>query len=160
MTSENCRVGLISDTHGSLPSEVFTLFDGVAHIVHAGDVGPGSILADLESIASVTAVWGNTDGFELRSRVPEIGKTEVCSHGVLVVHGHQVGSPTPLLLAQAYPQGEIVVYGHTHRPNLERVGSRIFVNPGSAGAPRFGLAPSIAILTLSPGEAQVRFLNL
>ena len=92
--------------------------------MHAGDIGGPSIIADLESIAPVTAVWGNTDGFEIRSRVPEIGKVEVGGRGILVVHGHQLGSPTPQLLASAYPQGTIVVFGHTHRPTEERIGER------------------------------------
>lgn len=155
-----CTVGVISDTHGLLRPEVFDHFAGVAHIVHAGDVGPPSILADLETLAPVTAVWGNTDGFEIRSRVPEIGKTEVCGSAILVVHGHRVGSPNPRLLAEAYPQGDIVIFGHTHRPVAEWIGGRLFLNPGSAGAPRFGLSPSVALLTLGATSPQVRFIEL
>jgi uncharacterized protein len=44
----------------------------VDHILHAGDVGLSDILTALEAVAPVTAVTGNTDGFELRHRIPEV----------------------------------------------------------------------------------------
>lgn len=160
MKGQTCVVGVISDTHGLLRPEVLDHFAGVEHIVHAGDVGPPSIIADLETVAPVTAVWGNTDGFEIRSRVPEVGKTEVCGSAILVVHGHRLGSPDPRLLAEAYPQGDIVIFGHTHRRTSEWVGGRLFLNPGSAGAPRFGQPASLALLVLGSGSPQVRFIDL
>ena len=64
------RIGVIADTHGLLRPEVFEVFREVDHILHAGDVGPASILDELEAIAPVTAVYGNTDGWEVRGRLP------------------------------------------------------------------------------------------
>ncbi|TFG45856.1 MAG: metallophosphoesterase, partial [Gemmatimonadales bacterium] len=55
------RLGIISDTHGLLRPEVFEVFREVDHILHAGDIGPLDILTELEAIAPVTAVFGNTD---------------------------------------------------------------------------------------------------
>lgn len=158
--SEALRVGLISDTHGRLPAAVFTRFDGVSHIVHAGDVGPRKILTDLETIAPVTAVWGNTDGFEIRSALPESAQVEIGGVTITVVHGHQVGSPRPLLLHPVYPEGTVVVFGHSHRALVERVGDRLFVNPGSAGQPRFGLGASIALLRIAGGSAQADIIPI
>jgi len=60
------RLGIISDTHGKLRPEVFDLFSGVDHILHAGDVGSADILTELEVLAPVTAVYGNVDDFDLR----------------------------------------------------------------------------------------------
>ena len=65
------RLGIISDTHGLLRPEVFEVFKGVDRILHAGDIGAADLLAELESVAPVTAVWGNTDGFDLRGGIPE-----------------------------------------------------------------------------------------
>ena len=45
------RIGVISDTHGLLRPEVFDVFGQVDHILHGGDVGPESILDDLQAIA-------------------------------------------------------------------------------------------------------------
>ena len=146
------RIGLISDTHGRLRPEVFELFDGVERVLHAGDVGPASLLAELEAIAPVTAVWGNTDGFELRSILPEIAELDLAGQRIVVVHGHQLGSPTPAALRSAHRDAAVILYGHTHRPLVERNGALV-VNPGSAGAARFGIPPSVGILTLGTAPA-------
>ena len=66
------RLGLIADTHGWLRPEVFEVFRDVDLILHAGDVGPPDLLTELQAVAPVTAVWGNTDGFELRGTLPEL----------------------------------------------------------------------------------------
>jgi len=66
------RLGVISDTHGLLRPEVFEVFKEVDHILHAGDVGKPEILIELEAIAPVTAVYGNVDPPELRSRLPQV----------------------------------------------------------------------------------------
>lgn len=153
-------VGLISDTHGRLPAAVFARFDGVSHILHAGDIGPLRILSDLASIAPVTAVWGNTDSMEVRAAVPEIGTLEIGGLHIAVVHGHQVGSPNPRLLHAAYAAGDVVVFGHSHRALVERVGQRLFVNPGSAGQPRFGLGASVAVLRIEGQSAEAEIIAL
>lgn len=54
-------VGVISDTHGLLRDEVKRAFRGCSRIIHAGDIGTLSVLQDLERIADVVAVRGNTD---------------------------------------------------------------------------------------------------
>lgn len=146
------RVGIISDTHGLLRPEVFEVFEGVDLILHAGDIGPPDLLTELEAIAPVRAVWGNTDGFEIRSRVPEIIESRIEGFEFLVIHGHQVGSPTPARLNTTYPNAEVIVFGHTHRPLLETVDLVVTVmNPGGAGARRFDLPASVGIMELEPG---------
>jgi len=146
------RLGVISDTHGLLRPEVFRAFERVVHILHAGDVGPPSLLAELEALAPVTAVYGNTDGWELRGRLPQTAVTELDGFRVVVTHGDQFGSPTPAALQAAFPDAELIVYGHTHRPLLTLVDLVVTVmNPGGAGPRRFGLPPSVGILELEPG---------
>jgi putative phosphoesterase len=139
-------IGVLSDTHGRLRADVLRLFAGVERILHAGDIGPPSILSDLEAIAPVLAVWGNTDGFEIRARVPEIADIEIAGRRIVMLHGHQLGSPTPAGLLGAYGHADIVIFGHTHRALVERIGGRLLLNPGSAGAPRFGQPASLALL--------------
>ncbi len=154
------RVGIISDTHGLLRPEVFSAFAGVEHILHAGDVGPVDLLVELEAIAPVTAVWGNTDGWEVRGRVPEVARVELAGVRVVVVHGMQVGSPTPAKVVAAYPDAELVVFGHSHRPVIERVGQVLAVNPGSAGPRRFRDPVTLALAELAPGEVSARLVAL
>jgi putative phosphoesterase len=143
------RLGVIADTHGLLRPEVFDTFAQVDHIVHAGDLGSLDLLSELEALAPVTAVFGNTDGADVRRRLPQV---ELDGFDIVVTHGDQLGSPTPEKLNAAFPQAQIIVYGHTHRPLLTIVDVVVTVmNPGSAGPRRFKLAPSVGILELEPG---------
>ena len=146
------RLGVISDTHGLLRPEVFQVFAEVDHILHAGDVGPPDLLTELEALAPVTAVFGNTDGQLLRARLPEVATLELDGFDIVVTHGDQLGSPTAEKLNRAFPDAQIIVFGHTHRPLLTIVDVVVTVmNPGGAGQRRFGLPPSVGILELEPG---------
>lgn len=146
------RLGLISDTHGLLRPEVFEAFQHVDRILHAGDIGPPDLLTALEAVAPVMAVWGNTDGFAIRGAVPEVVETELDGFRLVLVHGHQLGVPTPEGLCRAYPEAEIIVFGHTHRPLLTVVDQVVtVVNPGGAGHRRFDLPASVGIMELEAG---------
>jgi uncharacterized protein len=146
------RLGVIADTHGLLRPEVFQAFAEVDHILHAGDIGPVDLLIELESLAPVTAVYGNTDHDEVRDRLPQVAAIELEGFDIVVTHGDQMGSPTPENLNAAFPDAQIIVYGHTHRPLLTIVDVVVTVmNPGGAGHRRFGLPPSVGILELEPG---------
>jgi putative phosphoesterase len=146
------RLGIISDTHGLLRPQVFEVFEQVDHILHAGDIGPPELLTELEAIAPVTAVYGNTDGWDLRGRLPEVVQTRIDGFEFLLIHGHQLGSPTPEALHLAYPDAEVIIFGHTHRPLLKTVDLVVTaMNPGGAGQRRFNLQPSVGILELEAG---------
>jgi hypothetical protein len=146
------RLGIISDTHGLLRPEVFTAFEDVDHILHAGDLGPLDLLTELEAIAPVTAVYGNTDGFDVRARVPRVQRVRLDGFDIVVTHGDQFGSPTPDKLHEAFPEADILVFGHTHRPLLTIVDVVVTaMNPGGAGPRRFDLPPSVGIMELEPG---------
>jgi uncharacterized protein len=147
------RIGLISDTHGKLRREVFDAFAGVDLILHAGDIGRADILVELEAVAPVHAVIGNTDGFELRSRAMDVVELELAGHRVVMLHGHVLGSPTPERLRALHPDADVIVYGHTHRQRVDIVDGCLIVNPGAAGAARFNLKPAVAILRLEAGKS-------
>lgn len=154
------KIGIISDTHGLLRPEVFRHLEGVEHILHAGDVGPADLLTELEAIAPVTAVWGNTDDWEMRRRVPEVAIQELAGTRIVMVHGQQFGSPTPEKVAAEYPDAQLVVFGHSHRPLIQRVGSVLAVNPGSAGPRRFNLPITVALADLDGGNVEARLISL
>ncbi len=154
------RIGLISDTHGRLRPELFERLAGVQRILHAGDVGSRDLLVELETIAPVTAVYGNVDGWELRRMLPQVARVEDAGRTIVVVHGDGAGSPTPARLVRDHPEADVVVYGHTHQPRVERVGTCLVVNPGSAGPARFHLKPSFGILTLDGDGEHVDILEL
>jgi uncharacterized protein len=154
------KIGVLSDTHGKLRPEVFTHFSGVELIVHAGDIGPPGILEDLGVLAPVVAVWGNTDGFDIRRLVPEVARQTVAGRKLVVVHGHQLGSPRPDALRAEYPEADLIIYGHTHRPLLDSGNGCVVLNPGSAGDARFGLEPSVAVVEIDGHGIHARHVDL
>ncbi len=146
------RLGIIADTHGLLRPEVFDVFKDVDRILHAGDIGPVELLEELEAIAPVLAVWGNTDGFDIRGKVPEVVETRIEGFDFLLIHGHQLGVPTPEKLNARWPSAEVILFGHTHKPLLTVVDEVVTVmNPGGAGPRRFDLPASVGIMELEPG---------
>ena len=156
--SQTRVVGLISDTHGLLRPGVHEALTGVALILHSGDVGGSEILDELRLIAPVKAVFGNTDP-ENDPELTEAITVAIDGIRVHVSHGHEVGSPTPAKLAARY-DADVVVFGHTHRPLVSRLGNQLFVNPGAAGPKRFDITPSVARLTIKRGKAEVEIVDI
>lgn len=154
------RVGIVSDTHGLLRPELLRAFEGVEHILHAGDVGSEEILDELAAIAPLTAVWGNTDGWGVRGRLPEIAEVELEGKRIIILHGMQLGSPTARSVAALHPAADLVVFGHSHRPEVRTVGNVLAVNPGSAGPRRFGDAVSAALAEVTAGGVTARLITL
>jgi uncharacterized protein len=150
-------VGLISDTHGLVRPDVVGALEGVELILHAGDVGEG-VLDELATIAPIEAVYGNTDPTDDPRLRQSIERT-IGGLRVHVSHGHELGSPTPEKLLAKY-DADVIVYGHTHQQKVVQVGERLVVNPGAAGARRFKLKPSIGVLTIADGRAEIRIVEL
>ena len=150
MTPDQHVIGLIADTHGLIRADVHTALAGVEMILHAGDVGGPGILAELELIAPVRAVHGNTDWNGDPALVDRLD-LEIDGCRVHVSHGHEVGAPTPEKLLSRY-DADVIVYGHTHRQLLVRAAGRWVVNPGAAGPRRFDLRPSVARMTITRGQ--------
>lgn len=158
MTNAPHIIGLISDTHGLVRPEVAKALAGVEMILHAGDVGGPSVLEALNKIAPTEAVYGNVDD----PHDPALARERVVSIGGLTIHvshGHEIGSPTAEKLAARYA-GDVLVFGHTHRAVVVRVGGVLVVNPGAAGPRRFELQPSVARLTIANGIAEVETILL
>lgn len=152
------RIGLISDTHGYWDPRIPDFLGGVELILHAGDIGSESIILELERLAPVTAVLGNTD-VDLPYR-----ETEAIELGPLRILLHHIVDPRQPdeLLRGWLLRGwvNIVVYGHTHKPLAEMRDSVLYVNPGYTGRPRFHMPRSLATLEVSGGFPQVTFHSL
>src|SRR5262245_41692228 len=144
------KIGVISDTHGYLDPKVLTIFKGVEHILHGGDIGPASLIHQLEEVAPVTAVLGNCDS---GGSFPEPAIVELAGRKFLVHHIVDPKLPAePIRARIAREQPDVVVFGHTHKPFCERLGATLYLNPGSAGKPRFNLPRTVAILECQDGE--------
>ena len=151
-------IGVIADTHGLLRPEVHEALAGVYLILHAGDVCGDEILDELSIIAPVAAVAGNCDPVD-NPRLPSRIERTIEGVRIHVSHGHELGVPRPDKLLAAY-DADVIIYGHTHVPLVNRVGGRLVLNPGAAGPRRFDLKPSVARLTAVEGRAEAVIVEL
>ncbi len=145
------RVLIVSDTHRH-NENYFHLIEKIKDIdlvIHCGDV-EGSEYAISESVDCETMmVMGNNDFF---SQLPREIETQIGGYRVLITHGHTycVSLGSERIKEEAILRGfDIVIYGHTHRPVVERDHDVIAVNPGSLAYPRQeGRRPSYLIMEI------------
>jgi uncharacterized protein len=144
---------LISDTHGLLRDSVTEALRQFDLIVHAGDVGPRSILHRLEAIAPVVAVRGNVD-----HELAGLASNELISvNDQLIYVLHDVSQ---LDLDPATVGISMVVSGHSHQPKIDRRGGVLYVNPGSIGPRRFRLPVTFAKVACEKPEFVVELVQL
>jgi putative phosphoesterase len=140
------KIGVISDTHGLLRPEAVQRLAGVAHIIHAGDIGRPEIIEGLGRIAPVIAIKGNVDTADWADRYPATRTFELGGRSMHVVHDvHD-------LAIDPRARGiDMVISGHSHQPRVETIDGVLYLNPGSAGPRRFSLPVTLAIVELTDG---------
>jgi len=132
------RLLLLADTHvprraRDLPGQVWDEVDLCDAVIHAGDWVAMGLLDALSARARrLVACWGNNDGPDLRSRLPE--QADVMLDGLRFTVVHETGSASgrEARMAQRYPETDVLVFGHSHIPwdTTARTGLRL-LNPGS-----------------------------
>lgn len=131
------RVLVTSDTHlivgARLPDALLQLADQADHVVHAGDLATLDVLETLEALAPVTAVHGNVCDGAVVARLPERAEVELSGVRMGVVHDPGAAAGRHARLRGWFPECDVVVYGHTHMPEITRSdeAGMLVVNPGS-----------------------------
>jgi putative phosphoesterase len=150
------RIGIISDTHGVLRPQAVDALAGVAHIIHAGDIGNAGILQQLGRVAPVAAIRGNNDTGAWAAAVPE---TLTITLGGVTFH---VLHDVKQLAGETIPRAQVIVSGHSHRPSISTKENVMYVNPGSAGPRRFRLPVAVALIEIVNGvpQASIRELDI
>ncbi|MBI4594979.1 MAG: metallophosphoesterase family protein [Candidatus Tectomicrobia bacterium] len=154
-------IGVISDTHGYLHSNVFKVFRGVDHILHAGDIGAEEVILELETIAPVTAVLGNGDFFRGSERY---GQFEILDfHDIKILLTHQYpgyGKASDALQGMVQMiSPQIIISGHTHSPHHQQKDQVLLFNPGSGGQTLYYAEKSVGLINIQPssnGQKEVR----
>ena len=156
--SKHFKIGVISDTHGFLDPQVKKLFRGVDHILHAGDIGPPHIVMELEEIAPVTAVMGNTD-FDIDVRETE--SVTLSGRNILVHHIVSLPTPAPAIRDRIIStRPDLVVFGHTHQAFSQTLNHTLDPNPGYSGRPKMHTRRSVAIVEIGGDKTDFSFLSL
>jgi putative phosphoesterase len=152
------RLGLVSDLHGRFDPLLPKVLEGVERILLAGDIVEDDLLPRLRRIAPVDAVRGNNDHGPVFATLPDLLDLEVDGTRILMVHDRH-DRRLPEELERVRP--DVLVVGHSHQPRVERDGSLLVVNPGSAGPKRFGLPRTAGTLELRRGrDPRVRLWDL
>ena len=157
------KIGIIADTHDNLPQikkavEIFNQ-EKVELVLHAGDfVSPFTCLEFKNLNCPLKGVFGNNDGDKIYLQekfkgigelFPEPYKTNINHKNIIMLHLEKLIDD--LAESQKY---EVIIYGHTHRTDLRKIGKTFIVNPGECGGWLSGKS-TIALLDLEKLEAKI-----
>jgi uncharacterized protein len=155
-------LGAVGDTHIT-PTRTRRYLDsiveffrraGVGLIVHAGDVGHSSVLETLEHVAPTVAVRGNADPLDLIETLPDRVWIEAGTRTVLLLHGHHGKTALKAARAAATPDIDLIVFGHSHKPLIDREGRTILFNPGSPTERRWNPHFGVGLIRISDAEVE------
>jgi len=147
------KIGVISDTHMSLPSsELLDLSTGVfsdaSVVLHAGDITRYAVLnafADKE----VFAVCGNMDQNDVHLNLPTHRIVTLKGYRIGLVHGWGSHYGIEGRITKLFENVDAIVYGHTHEPANHRKGGVLLFNPGAFSGSRFEYSRrSVGLLTI------------
>jgi len=147
------KIGVVSDTHiptkaRNLPANLIEAFSSVELIIHAGDIINQSVLDVLAELAPVNAVYGNIDPPELRNVLPERLDLNLQGYQIGVIHGHNLRGHIMDKLSYIFPESDIIIFGHTHRPCNQIINGQLYFNPGSPTDRRLQPKYSFGIIEL------------
>lgn len=153
---EISKVLVVSDTHGDPHDHLKTIVEREAPfdlLIHCGDSGGDLLPYKGSALFPVLSVRGNCDfGGD-----PEKAMTTIGYAKILVVHGDRFMVRTTTSLLEAYAKkahADIVLFGHTHVPEIFRKDGILFLNPGSAARSRYRGINTYAVLTINSGLRQ------
>lgn len=155
-------LAIISDTHGTddhrLTGRTLEAVREADHVVHAGDFTTEAVLDAIEGEAGrLTAVTGNNETTGVRARLPSTATLEWEGYRFVVAHGHE-HSATALGLLARQEGADVVVVGHSHRPEINDLDDALLVNPGSYADPR-RYRPAHAELDVVAGGLRIRLCS-
>lgn len=142
------KVAILSDTHNLLRDEALEQIADADIILHAGDVSKSEILEKLETIAPVIAVRGNNDK-DWEKPLPKTRTVRIEGLVFLLVHDKK---DVPDTLEGI----DVIVYGHSHRYYNEQRDGKIWLNPGSCGARRFGNEASFVLADVDGNDMTIQ----
>jgi putative phosphoesterase len=154
-------IGIIADTHDNMPvlKRAVDFFNArnVRHVIHAGDfVSPFTFRILKELHSDFTGIFGNNDGDRLLLQRQSGGRLHnqpylfaLHRRKIVVMHEHQI---VDALAGSGHY--DLVIYGHTHVPEVRKVANSLVINPGEASGWLYGNT-TIAIADLSKMTAEI-----
>ena len=156
------NIGLLSDTHSVLDSNVFEHFKGCDEIWHAGDIGDAEVADRLEKFKPLRAVFGNIDDKNLQARFPEDLWFDCEGMKIWITH---IGGAPPnynprikKILKERVP--DIFICGHSHilRVKKDDKLNMLYINPGAAG--NHGFHTMKTIIRMQITDAKIKKIEV
>ena len=138
--NKRIKIGIISDTHGLLRTEVLDILQSCDCIFHAGDVDRPELLDTIRSLGALYVVRGNNDGYWAQNLRRSLNFT-VGNVKFFMVHDRKD-------VAWELGDTQVVIFGHSHQYFAKEIGGRLWLNPGSCGRSRFGGDVTMAVMTV------------
>ena len=130
-------IGLLSDTHGFLHSRIFSFFEKVDEVWHAGDIGNLETAEKLESFKPLKAVYGNIDDHHIRAAFP-MHQRFICEEvDIWMTHiGGYPGRYERHVKPEIFTNPpKLFISGHSHilKVIYDKKLDFLHMNPGAAG---------------------------
>ncbi|MBQ0142949.1 MAG: metallophosphoesterase family protein [Prevotellaceae bacterium] len=150
------RIGLLSDTHGYWDDRYEKYFSECDEIWHAGDIGSYDVAQRLSQIKPLRAVFGNIDGYDVRSVYTEKYRFKCEDVDVLIKHiGGYPGHYDPSIKGTLYTRPpQLFISGHSHilKVMYDKTLNLLHINPGAAGIYGFHKQRTLVRFTIDKCE--------
>jgi putative phosphoesterase len=150
------KIVVLSDTHipskvKALPEQLLEELGETNLIIHAGDMVDIEVYKQLKKYAPVRAVSGNVDKTSVRKVFPEKQTFTYLNYKIGLIHGHQFNNGIINKLNYQFPECDIIIFGHTHKPYNDICEETLLFNPGSPTDKRLQPNYSYGIISLEQG---------
>ncbi|MBE0639597.1 MAG: metallophosphoesterase family protein [Bacteroidales bacterium] len=156
------KIGLLSDTHSSLPKQAFDFFTQCDEIWHAGDIGSVRLADEINAFRPLRAVYGNIDGLEIRMIYPEVAIFTIEKVKVVMMHiggypGRWERKAKEVILSE---KPHLFITGHSHilKVIFDPAYQLLHVNPGAAG--NSGLHQKITLVRFEINQDKIGNLEI
>lgn len=162
---QKMKIGIISDTHDNIPNIEKAINwmnqNGIEKLLHCGDI---STKETMEFISrkfpqEIFAVFGNMDvgkndnwKFSNVKIFPETGSLELGVKKIAIVHRPELAKD----LAES-KKFDLVFYGHTHKPWLEKINDCQMINPGELAGQFY--KPCFAVYDMETDKLELKILE-
>lgn len=146
------RIAILSDTHGLLRDEVKEELKQADIILHAGDINTQAIVDELKSYGTLYVVRGNNDK-EWAKNMPEQLNVTIEGLRFFIIHNKKE-------IPKDLKEVDVIVYGHSHKYDVNEESGVLMLNPGSCGKRRFGLEITMCRMIVEDGKYSLEKVNI
>ncbi|MDR0971121.1 MAG: metallophosphatase family protein [Bacteroidales bacterium] len=156
------NIGLLSDTHNSLPKQVYTFFKDCDIVLCAGDIGSTDVLDELRNFKETIAVYGNIDGYDITCQLKRIETFFIEKTKITLTHiggypNHYEKGIKEILIKE---KPNIFISGHSHilKVIYDKELDLLHLNPGACG--NYGFHKQRTLIRFSIDEKTPKNLEI